>query len=73
MLVRIEGEMKAKTIRQKLFALEEFSTDPFLARAVKERLSKLRARQAREGKYLLREARQLRQKLMKEIRDSHSH
>ena len=65
--------MKTKTTRQKRVDLEELSIDPFFARAVQERLSKLRARQAREGKYLLRRARQLRQKLMKEIRSSHSH
>ena len=65
--------MKTSTTRQPRVDLEEFSTDPSLARAVQERLAKLRARQARDGKYLIRQARQLRRKLMKEIQSFRSH
>jgi hypothetical protein len=63
--------MKISTTKQPRVDLEEFSGSPALRKAVHERLSKLRARQLRESKGLVRRARELRRKLIKEARSYH--
>jgi hypothetical protein len=64
--------MKTNTAGQPKVDLERFSGDPAIAQAVRERLAKLRARQARHGKCLIRMARELRRKLIKDAMRSQS-
>jgi hypothetical protein len=66
MLISMTGDMKISTAKQPRVGLEEFSSNPAIARAVGERLKKLRARQLQNIESLVRQARELRRKLIKE-------
>jgi hypothetical protein len=66
MLISMTVDMKISTAKQPRVDLEEFSSNPAIARAVGERLEKLRARQLQNIECLVRQARKLRRKLIKE-------
>jgi hypothetical protein len=62
--------MKTRDFNASKAGLKAFSSDPDLSALVQRRVAKMKARNERNGKGLLREARDLRVKLMQAARAS---